>query len=357
MSIKNTSSIVFFIFSLNGGGAARIALRLAEKYSKFSKIHIITLEPHTGAYFIPNNVHIHILKLNRFHFLPNSIRYYINIIWSLRKFLNKESPSRVVSFIHVANILSLVASIGGKWERIVCERSDLLKTRVGTFWKVIRPFAYLFSSKIVLQNEVDRFYFPYCFKKKIYIARNPLPDLIGPIQETKPRLISVGRLHPVKRYDHLIHLLKPILENNPQIEYWICGEGSLKDNLQETINKNGLKKQIKLMGHQCNIEELVGGSMVFLMASESEGQPNAMLEALIQGVPSACFGTSNCFYEIAAIFPELHIIEEGEDGNYRKTVEKLIANSPHLKLSLLEQKQRLTDWNEISYNQWNKIIL
>jgi hypothetical protein len=101
---------------------------------------------------------------------------------------------------------------------------------------------------------------------------------------------------------------------------------------------------------------MVGESSIFLMASESEGQPNAMIEALVQGIPSVCFGTSESFYELARFFPRVHIIEEGKLLLFTKSISEILEQAEG-KRSDHEVKLLLAKWNERSYQQWDSIIL
>jgi GalNAc-alpha-(1->4)-GalNAc-alpha-(1->3)-diNAcBac-PP-undecaprenol alpha-1,4-N-acetyl-D-galactosaminyltransferase len=357
MELKKSDVIVFFIFSLNGGGAAKILLRLADRYSRFATIKILTIDPIQETYEIPKGIEIITLDITGFSIRPKSVSYYLNIIFSLRSFLKLQTPKKIISFIHIANIITIISSFGLKVETIVCERSDLKKTRIGIWWKMFRPVAYYFSDKIIIQNKADQSVLPRVLKNKVFVAKNPLPDKLTNISNRENRIISVGRLHPVKRYSQLINLLEPVLKVYPGTEFWICGEGNLRGQLQAQIESKSLQNQVKLIGHKRNIEEIIAGSRAFLMSSESEGQPNAMIEALVQGIPSVCFGTSSCFQELASFFPNTFVIPEGHESLFAQTVDKLISNNENPGLSETEKMQLLEKWNNVAYLEWDSVVL
>lgn len=316
----------------------------------------MTLEQPDGTYSIPNTVEIKVLKRTNFSILPASLKFYVGTILSLRVFLKNSRPVKLISFIHVANILALISSIGLGIEVIVCERSDILKTKIHPFWKKIRPFIYQLADKIVVQNQDDLNRFPLSLKNKIICAVNPLLNEVEAPNSSSYRLISVGRLHSVKRYELIINAIAPILKNDANLEYWIFGEGERRHSLTKLISDLNLSKQIHLKGHHKNVEKFIGESLIFLMASESEGQPNAMVEALVQGVPSVCFGTSDCFYEIARFFSGVHIIEEGKLLLFSQAVSEILLQKKK-NVNPQESKILLNNWNEMSYQQWNKVIL
>ena len=356
MSSETRGQIVFFIFSLNGGGAAKILLRLANRYAKDKNILILTLEEVTGIYEIPHEVTVQIVKTSKNGIFPSSVNFYLSLFRSLRFTLKKVNPKKVISFIHVANIMTILSTIGQGCDVFVCERSDILKTKIHPFWKQIRPYIYFMADHVIVQNNSDSYKFPRFLRHLILTASNPMLAAIQPITKNSKRLVSVGRLHRVKRYELIIQTIAPLLHKNPDLEYWIFGEGEMRDSITRQISELMLKDQIKLKGHHDKVEGIIGESSVFLMASESEGQPNSMIEAAIHGVPTVCFATSQCFYEIADFFPNVHIIEEGKKEIYLETISILI-NQPAAKPSFEEMSEQLEKWNAKSYAQWDKIIL
>ncbi|MES2528842.1 MAG: glycosyltransferase [Bdellovibrionota bacterium] len=346
---------VFFIFSLNGGGSAKIILRLAERASEKSKVTLVTTEEPNGAYQIPAQIRVCVLSRNQFQIFPKNINAYISIFFGLRRFLKYNPADNFISFIHIANIVGTLASIGIAKKIIVCERSDLQKTRIKKAWKVIRPWVYRFADQIILQNVSDRVNLPNYLQSKITVAPNPMKDykFSMPV-ERRNRLVSVGRLHPVKRYELLLEIVEPILKSNSNFELWICGEGKEKNKLEILIRKLELEGQVKLTGHLENVEEVVNSSKIFLMTSESEGQPNALIEAALHGLSVICFDTSPCFKELKEEFPQIKTIQDGDIEAFRTTLSELIIKKETFTYS--EQIEKLDRWNEKAFYQWDMII-
>ena len=65
----------------------------------------------------------------------------------------------------------------------------------------------------------------------------------------------------------------------------IYGEGKLRENLEKLIKMKGMEKDIFLPGSQKNVMDLINGSALFVLTSNYEGFPNALLEAMAIGLP------------------------------------------------------------------------
>lgn len=106
----------------------------------------------------------------------------------------------------------------------------------------------------------------------------------------KIKIISVGRLNPLKNFDTIIRagvLLKKELNDN--FEIWIVGEekkeSNEKERLQNLINDLKLQNKVKLLGIRNDVLELLKISDIFVLASSYEGLSVAMIEAMASGLP------------------------------------------------------------------------
>ncbi len=71
----------------------------------------------------------------------------------------------------------------------------------------------------------------------------------------------------------------------PHIKYLICGNGRLEKKLTELIEKNGLRKQVYLLGFRNDINAICQVSDIFLFPSLQEGLPVALMEAMANKMP------------------------------------------------------------------------
>jgi len=99
-------------------------------------------------------------------------------------------------------------------------------------------------------------------------------------------ILNIGRLVDVKNQRMLISLGKR-LKNKINYKILIAGDGPLKSNLQEEINKNNLQRNIFLLGEikHNEINSLLSVSDAFVLTSNYEGISISVLEAMSMSVP------------------------------------------------------------------------
>lgn len=339
--------VLFFTFSLRGGGSAAVIKKLATHFSKDLTVHICTLEAPIEDW--PENINIHLIHIKKYRLLT-SLLNYLQIISKLRAIIIKLKPFKLVSFIHIANMISVISAWKTHTHVIVCERSDLKKAKIGNLWKIARPFIYNFADQVCLQNRADLDHLPKFLAKKIVFARNPISDP-KTTKDKLPIIVTVGRLHPTKRHRLLIEICKPVLEQFPKYQLHIYGEGPLLEEIKSQISRTGLCDKVILKGQQNDIPEILSQSTAFVLCSSSEGQPNALLEALASGLPAICFDTSPCFNEIAESFSNLKLIEEGKKSLFSESLKELIiSNKSYV-------SNEWIGWNVLAWSEWEKIIL
>lgn len=137
----------------------------------------------------------------------------------------------------------------------------------------------------------------------------------GNVQRTQSKrsvILSVGQLQERKGLSYLVEACGILRDRRTQFECRIIGEGPLRANLQEQIQRLGLEKFVHLVGALPH-EEVIAQyqeAMIFALPAilgkdgDRDGIPNVILEALSIGLPVVSTAHSG--------IPE--VIEEGVDG-------------------------------------------
>lgn len=99
-------------------------------------------------------------------------------------------------------------------------------------------------------------------------------------------LLSIGELNANKNHELILRALKIL--DNPDIQYVICGIGSLQEKLAEKIDLLGLEHQVQLLGYRTDIHEICQVADVFVFPSYREGLPVSVMEAMATGLPIIC---------------------------------------------------------------------
>ncbi len=98
--------------------------------------------------------------------------------------------------------------------------------------------------------------------------------------KNKLKLITVGRLVDQKNHITILKALNKI-KQKVDFELIIIGKGNLKNILLKYINKNNLKKNVKILNFKKNPYPYIKQSEIFLLSSKFEGLPNVLLESQV----------------------------------------------------------------------------
>jgi glycosyltransferase involved in cell wall biosynthesis len=96
--------------------------------------------------------------------------------------------------------------------------------------------------------------------------------------------IFVGRLTDVKRVDLILKAFAMVLAKHPYARLCIVGTGALSQQLQDLAQELGIENSVDFVGFQANIQPYVSNSKIMVMASDREGLPFAMIEAMCSGL-------------------------------------------------------------------------
>lgn len=98
-----------------------------------------------------------------------------------------------------------------------------------------------------------------------------------------PLILTVGRLVPLKGHDVIIRALRAL----PEVQLMLAGDGPQRDALARLAQKEGVAGRVTFLGNvpHAQLVAYYGAADVLLLASEHEGWPNVLLEAMACGTP------------------------------------------------------------------------
>ena len=302
--------IILYIDTLCRGGAERVMANLANEFiHDFAEVIMVNdfiVDPKTPQYNISEEIRRYYLRgrLN-----DNLITKNIKRIINLRKFIREEKPDIVLSFKGRPNIRMLIATVCLPCIKIVSVRNDPTKEYGDSYLKrKIANVLFGLADGVVFQTHEALKYFSGRIQKKSTVIWNPVADVFYNVdsEEEKRNIISVGRLEPQKNQVLLIDAFAKIALKYPDEKLLIYGEGSLRNHLQRKIEELDLSERIMLCGDKESIENALGKGKIFVLPSDYEGMPNALLEAMAVGLP--CIAT-----DCPCGGPK-EIVENGTDG-------------------------------------------
>jgi len=117
------------------------------------------------------------------------------------------------------------------------------------------------------------------------LAAQAADSPLRPRDSSLPLLVFAGRLHQQKRPDLLLDAYAE-LRRTTHARLWILGDGPLREALQASIDRQGWTEDVQLLGFQTNPFPFIAQADLFILTSDHEGMPNALLEAQALGIPA-----------------------------------------------------------------------
>lgn len=289
-------NLVLVISGLDGGGAARVITELAADLDRAGyKVTLLTLEGEGDPDVFP---------------IPERIRRRrIQLMWSTTGFINKlistirrlrilrtalleESPDAIISFIDTTNVRVLAATIFCDVPVIVSERTDPRHHKIGKVWNALRFLFYRRATHIVVQTERVA-----AWMRRRHGLKTPIsviPNAVRGGRELEPvsretnvnecHIVAVGRLVASKRFDLLIEAFAEANLRASGCTVTIVGTGPEKAFLLARIKELHLEQCVRLPGHCDDVQTFLQSGDIFVLSSEYEGFPNALLEAMQLGL-------------------------------------------------------------------------
>ena len=106
-----------------------------------------------------------------------------------------------------------------------------------------------------------------------------------PPEPVRGRLLVVGRLAPPKRPDLVIRALHGLRERFPEVELHFVGDGPLREPAERLARELGVASRVRLLGTREDIPELMRTATCVVLASDYEGCPVSVIEAMAAAVP------------------------------------------------------------------------
>lgn len=283
---------MFYINAIHDGGAERVMINLAKYFSE-NKYVTILVTSFRDSWEYPVAHGVKRLTIEEEEIKQSRIKRNLSRIRKLRAICKEEQPDILISFMEEPNFRSILATKGLPVKTLVSVRNDPNQEyagKVGWFvGKILLPLA----DGCVFQTKDAQKWFPVKLQRKSRIIYNAVKEEFYGIvrMPTHGEIVTCGRLVKQKNHELLIDAFSEVVKDYPYVTLNIYGDGPLRGKLQEQINRLGLNKKIFLMGATDNVGKALQTADIFVLSSDYEGMPNALMEAMAVGVP--CIST-NC---------------------------------------------------------------
>jgi len=232
------------------------------------------------------------------------------IIFALPKFiqyLRHNRPALIVATDEHTHLLCLMARfISGSRTRVALRMGNMFSELYGRYSGIKRHFTYFLMRRLYRYADVviansqgvadDIVSIASLDLKKVSVIYNPKPltDIRSKAEQqtgcvwldekTLPVVVGVGRLREQKNFSMLIRAFGNVLKKKPA-RLLIVGSGREEERLRSLIEELGLESSVLLVGYSDNPYAFMAKADVFAFSSLWEGMPNALMEAMVCGIP------------------------------------------------------------------------
>lgn len=98
--------------------------------------------------------------------------------------------------------------------------------------------------------------------------------------------LAVGRLEPAKDYPTLLEACAILRDRGLQFHLRIVGDGRLRQRIETRIKERNLGSLVTLEGLREDVSGYMARADAFVLSSEWEGSPNALMEAMASRLPA-----------------------------------------------------------------------
>ena len=270
-------------------------------------------------------------------------------IKKLRRILKQEKPDIALSFLEGPNKKLILASMGLHIETVIsirCNPASIYKNKIIYF---IVNLIYSFSKHVVFQTKDALSFFWKKIQKKGVIINNSVSKTFfdSTYRGNSNSIVTFGRLEPEKNQMLLINAFNNIKDQIPDSELFIYGSGSLKNDLIMHSDK-----KVHIIDNVTDVISILEECKVFVLCSNTEGMPNALMEALAVGVPSVstdcpCGGPKMLIENNVNGF----LIECGDQTSLEDRMVSLLLNQELRKRISKESRQRALMFHPDKINQ------
>lgn len=292
--------ILLFTHSMAGGGAERTIATLANHWADRGwDVTVATLAPQGEDFYrLRPGVRRIALDLSGASGSPlAAARQNLRRIRALRCLLAQLRPQVALAMMSTPSVLLALASRGMPWlVPLGSERCYPPHAPLAWPWSAARKFLYgRLDAVVALTDECRRWIATHTAARTVPVIPNavawPLPctapwivpnEVVAPARRV---LLAVGRLDPVKNLGGLLAVFARLSGRHPDWDLVILGDGPERAALEATSMALGLEGRVLMPGIAGNVAQWHERCDLFVLTSHSEGFPNALAEALCQGMP------------------------------------------------------------------------
>jgi len=295
--VYSMKKIAFFIPDLGGAGAERVVSNLSIALSKHNyEVYIILYNEKEIAYEYGGKI-ITLDKEKRDYKVFGKIFRFINRTIELKRVKKRYNFDIVISFLENPDFQNILTK---GTEKVYISVRNFASKSYALKKKLLAKLLYKKADLVIAvskeirddlaknfhisKDKIKVIYNPYDIDKVNALAKETVEEKYKKLFEKKV-IINAGRLTYQKGQWHLIRAFSWVCSEVKDAELVLLGEGPLKLQMEELATKLNIYNKVHFIGFQDNPYKYMKNSALYVLTSLFEGFPNALVEAMVCGLP------------------------------------------------------------------------
>ena len=281
------------------GGSGILATRLGlELADRGHEVHFITYERPSAIQGVDHrNVRVHLVNVvdyPLFKYPPYTV--------ALGSAMVKYSREHALDVLHVhyslphATAALLASEITGIPYVVTLHGSDVTILGSDPSYLPVNSYAVQRADAVTAVSDFIRreAYARLCITRDVRVIPNFVdPEVYSPAQcnmmerngDRDVVIIHISNFRPVKRIQDLVYAMTMVVKRAQNARLVLVGDGPERYDVERLIDHLGLSRNVLVTGFRSDVADLLRCSDIFVLCSQSESAPLALLEGMSSGLP------------------------------------------------------------------------
>ncbi len=239
-------------------------------------------------------------------------------------------PDLILSFIGKNNVMALMTAGQLHIPVVVSCRANPRMEYEQRGTRYAAMMLYRKAAGVVLQTNGAKDYFPKAVQKKVTLLPNSLnPEFMRPRfdGDREKTIVMVGRIDDNKNHAMVLRAFAQADKKYPGFKVKFYGDGPSAKKVRKLAEELTIEDLVSFEGVVPNVADRIQSAGIFVLASDEEGMPNALMEAMSLGLP--CISTDCPCGGPADLIRDGHnglLVPVGDQEAMTKALEKLMSN-------------------------------
>lgn len=291
----NQKDICIISPSLKAGGIERALTLLANEFVE-REVNVVFISCLVGKEHFILDKRITIVKpdFERKTGIFNKLITYIKMLFFIRKTVKHFAPKSILAYGDYFAPMVLLSLVGVNIPVYISDRMNPSKIfpliiRISKKYLYPRATGFIAQTNKSLKINNKR----YGNKLRYKIIPNAVRSVVPKQLNKKNNIVCVARLHPEKGLDRALKVLSKLKNQNFELHIAGGGSTSQKQSLQRLAKHLNIESRVVFRGEIKDIDVFLSESKIFILTSYSEGFPNALCEAMSNGLLCITFKDLN----------------------------------------------------------------